>query len=121
MLLFFQVRPPPEPSVLLVAVLCPLVANRCAGAVAAQNSVALVCLFAAKKAVPNTVKFRKRLKWNVAMDWLPVNLLFCAMLMTGFLSLKALAVPMVTIFKNLTNVVILAGDWYFHGATISTG
>ena len=55
------------------------------------------------------------------MDWLPVNLLFCAMLMTGFLSLKALAVPMVTIFKNLTNVVILAGDWYFHGASISTG
>ena len=55
------------------------------------------------------------------MDWLPVNLLFCAMLMTGFLSLKALAVPMVTIFKNLTNVVILTGDWYFHGATISSG
>jgi hypothetical protein len=48
-------------------------------------------------------------------------MLFCAMLMTGFLSLKALAVPMVTIFKNLTNVVILTGDWYFHGASISRG
>ena len=36
MLLFFQVWPSPEPPVLLVAVLCPLVANPCAGAVAAE-------------------------------------------------------------------------------------
>lgn len=86
-----------------------------------QNSVALVCLFAAKSALPDVVKFSKRFNSDVAMDWLPVNMLFCAMLMTGFLSLKALAVPMVTIFKNLTNVVILTGDWYFHGASISRG
>ena len=71
--------------------------------------------------MPSTVKFRSRFDPKVAREWLPVNLLFCAMLMTGFLSLKALAVPMVTIFKNLTNVVILAGDWYFHGASISSG
>ncbi len=104
---------------LLAVLLCPLVAEP--SAVAAQNSVALLCLFAAKSVMPGTVKFRARFNGDVAMDWLPVNLLFCAMLMTGFLSLKALAVPMVTIFKNLTNVVILTGDWYFHGATISTG
>ena len=83
--------------------------------------MALVCLFAAKSALPDVVKFSKRFNSDVAMDWLPVNMLFCAMLMTGFLSLKALAVPMVTIFKNLTNVVILTGDWYFHGASISRG
>ena len=94
---------------------------QCAGAAAALNSVALLCLFAAKKAMPTTVKFRSRFQRDVAVEWLPVNLLFCAMLMTGFLSLKALSVPMVTIFKNLTNVVILAGDWYFHGQNISTG
>ena len=64
----------------------------------------------AKKLFPRIVKY-SRFNMDVAIDWLPVNLLFIAMLMTGFFSLKALAVPMVTIFKNLTNVAILAGDW----------
>ena len=85
-----------------------------------QNSVAIVLLFLSQKMVPGVVKF-SRFQWSVALDWLPVNLLFIGMLMTGFLSLKALAVPMVTIFKNLTNIVILFGDWYFHGASISPG
>ena len=64
----------------------------------------------AKRLFPRIVKY-SRFNMDVAIDWLPVNLLFIAMLMTGFFSLKALAVPMVTIFKNLTNVAILAGDW----------
>lgn len=34
-------------------------------------------------------------------------------------SLQYLAVSLVTIFKNLTNIIILAGDWYFFGATAS--
>lgn len=82
--------------------------------------MAIVALFIARKMFPGIVKFT-RFRWAVALDWLPVNLLFIGMLMTGFLSLKALAVPMVTIFKNLTNIVILTGDWYFHGASISSG
>ncbi len=58
---------------------------------------------------------------KVALQWLPVNVFFVAMLSTGFLSLKHLNVPMVTIFKNLTNVGIMWGEWKFHGAYVSTG
>ena len=72
--------------------------------------MAVLCCMLAKKLFPRIVKY-SRFNMDVAIDWLPVNLLFIAMLMTGFFSLKALAVPMVTIFKNLTNVAILAGDW----------
>lgn len=53
--------------------------------------------------------------------WLPVNLCFLAMLFTGFKSLKLLAVPMVNIFKNLTNILILAGDWYLFGNPVTRG
>ena len=72
--------------------------------------MAVLCCMLAKRLFPRIVKY-SRFNMDVAIDWLPVNLLFIAMLMTGFFSLKALAVPMVTIFKNLTNVAILAGDW----------
>lgn len=50
---------------------------------------------------------------RTAVQWLPVNILFCLMLYTGFKSLQYLSVPLVTIFKNVTNIIILVGDWYF--------
>lgn len=84
-----------------------------------QNIVAVVMVEAAKHCVP-AVKY-DGFKTEVAIEWLPVNMCFIAMLMTGFLSLKNLSVPMVTIFKNLTNVIILFGDWYLQGAIVTRG
>ncbi len=51
-------------------------------------------------------------QWSLAKQWLPVNLFFISMLITGFLSLVYASVPMVTIFKNLTNLITVSGDWY---------
>jgi GDP-mannose transporter len=48
-----------------------------------------------------------------AKEWLPVNLLFIGMLCSGLISFVYVSVPMITIFKNLTNLVTVAGDWYF--------
>ena len=108
MLLFFQVRPLRPPAGLARAASIGAAPLRRGGG--SQNSVAVLCCMLAKRLFPRIVKY-SRFNMDVAIDWLPVNLLFIAMLMTGFFSLKALAVPMVTIFKNLTNVAILAGDW----------
>ncbi len=36
-------------------------------------------------------------------------------------SLQFLAVALVTIFKNLTNIIILFGDWYFFNQKASVG
>ena len=55
------------------------------------------------------------------MSWVPVNLCFIAMLFTGFLSLGTNSVPMVTLFKNLTNMLILFCNWYFDGVTVTKG
>jgi GDP-mannose transporter len=47
--------------------------------------------------------------------WAPVNLFFCLMLFTGMASLQTNSVPMVTVFKNVTNIVTGIGDYAFFG------
>lgn len=54
---------------------------------------------------------------NMAKEWLPLNILFIGMLCTSFFSLVYVSVPMVTIFKNMTNLLTVFGDWYFFDET----
>lgn len=54
-------------------------------------------------------------KLETAKQWAPVNILFCVMLFSGMASLQYNSVPMVTIFKNMSNVVTAFGDYYFYG------
>ena len=69
------------------------------------------------------VEFSKLMGWveyppltlDVARKWAPVNLFFCGMLFTGMASLGSNSVPMVTVFKNVTNVITTAGDYFFFG------
>jgi len=51
--------------------------------------------------------------------WLPLNIFFLAMLVTGTKSLSLLTVPMVTIFKNVQTCVTAFGDWWFFSKTVS--
>lgn len=70
------------------------------------------------------VEFCKYMKWvdypkfnmDTARQWAPVNILFCLMLFTGMASLQHNTVPMVTVFKNVTNIFITAGNLYFFTA-----
>jgi GDP-mannose transporter len=72
------------------------------------------------------VEFSKMMKWveypsfsmATAKQWAPVNIFFCAMLFTGMASLQHNSVPMVTVFKNITNIVVSLGDYYFFGTTV---
>jgi len=69
------------------------------------------------------VEFCKKMQWveypsfntDTALKWAPVNLFFCAMLFTGMTSLQHNSVPMVTVFKNITNIGVAVGDYYFFG------
>ncbi len=82
-----------------------------------QAIVAVVC-----------VEFCKRMgwvdyppfNWETAKQWAPVNIFFCAMLFTGMTSLQYNSVPMVTIFKNVTNITTTMGDYYFFGSHVQT-
>jgi len=72
------------------------------------------------------VQFCKMMNWveypsfemKTAVQWAPVNLFFCAMLFTGMTSLQHNSVPMVTVFKNITNIVVAIGDYYWFGSKV---
>lgn len=55
---------------------------------------------------------------ETAKKWMPLNALFIGMLVTGFLALVHNNVPMVTVCKNLTNMVTITGEFYFFGETV---
>ena len=52
---------------------------------------------------------------EMARAWAPVNVFFCLMLFTSMAALQTNSVPMVTVFKNVTNILTTAGDYVFFG------
>uniref|UniRef100_A0A7S1XWK5 Sugar phosphate transporter domain-containing protein n=1 Tax=Phaeomonas parva TaxID=124430 RepID=A0A7S1XWK5_9STRA len=59
--------------------------------------------------------------WDIARQWLPVNLYFTGMLVSSFVTFKYLSVPMVTISKNLTNIIIVFADWKYNNTPVTYG
>ncbi|XP_017697505.1 GDP-mannose transporter GONST1-like isoform X1 [Phoenix dactylifera] len=55
----------------------------------------------------------ERLTWKLIRVWVPVNFIFVCMLVTGMYSLKYINVAMVTILKNMTNILTAIGETYF--------
>lgn len=74
-----------------------------------QCAIAVVLVEAAR-----VMKWVEYASFNLetAKAWMPVNLLFIGMLCSGLISFVYVSVPMITIFKNLTNLITVAGDWY---------
>ncbi|KAJ8625483.1 hypothetical protein MRB53_034013 [Persea americana] len=52
------------------------------------------------------------LTWRLIRVWLPVNVIFVGMLITSLFSLKYINVAMVTVLKNVTNVITALGEMY---------
>ncbi|XBH83053.1 hypothetical protein VPH35_071575 [Triticum aestivum] len=53
------------------------------------------------------------LTWRLIKVWLPVNIIFVGMLITSMFSLKYINVAMLTILKNVANVLTASGETYF--------
>lgn len=64
---------------------------------------------------------RDPLDWKVIKIWWPANIIFVAMIGTGFYTLQTVNVPMVTLMKNCTNLLIILGDLIFFGKRYSLG
>ncbi|XP_042971101.1 GDP-mannose transporter GONST1-like isoform X2 [Carya illinoinensis] len=52
------------------------------------------------------------LTWRLVKVWFPVNVIFVGMLITSMFSLKYINVAMVTVLKNVTNVITALGEMY---------
>ncbi|WMV55645.1 hypothetical protein MTR67_049030 [Solanum verrucosum] len=57
------------------------------------------------------------LTWRLVRVWLPVNVIFVGMLITSMFSLKYINVAMVTVLKNVTNVITAVGEMYLFDKT----
>lgn len=55
------------------------------------------------------------LRWEMVKIWTPVNFVFVAMNVTGFYALRSIGAGTFTVLKNLSNVLIIAGDAYLFG------
>ncbi|AQK51197.1 GDP-mannose transporter GONST1-like [Zea mays] len=80
-------------------------------------SVTIVSTLSLSGAVPT-----EPLTWNLIKVWLPVNIIFVGMLITSMFSLKYINVAMLTILKNVANVLTASGETYFfkkqHGTQV---
>ncbi|KVI11899.1 hypothetical protein Ccrd_009675, partial [Cynara cardunculus var. scolymus] len=54
----------------------------------------------------------EKLNWKLIKVWVPVNLIFVGMLVSGMYSLKYINIAMVTILKNVTNILTAVGELY---------
>ncbi|XP_061373426.1 GDP-mannose transporter GONST2-like [Gastrolobium bilobum] len=54
----------------------------------------------------------ERLNWRLVRVWIPVNVIFIGMLVSGMYSLKYINIAMVTILKNVTNILTAIGELY---------
>ncbi|WIA14498.1 hypothetical protein OEZ85_003019 [Tetradesmus obliquus] len=59
------------------------------------------------------------LSWELVRIWMPVNLIFVAMLATNFYALQLVGVGMVSVLKNMSNLFIICGDYVFFQRTYS--
>ncbi|KAL5710392.1 GDP-mannose transporter gonst2 [Ranunculus cassubicifolius] len=74
-----------------------------------QNLISVVCVIMLRLfGVVSTEK----LTWKLIRAWLPVNMIFVGMLLTGMYSLKYINIAMVTILKNMTNIMTAVGELY---------
>ncbi|CAI9102896.1 OLC1v1001265C3 [Oldenlandia corymbosa var. corymbosa] len=70
-------------------------------------SVVVVCILTLSGVIST-----EPLTWRLIKVWLPVNVIFVGMLITSMFSLKYINVAMVTVLKNVTNVMTAAGEMY---------
>ena len=54
------------------------------------------------------------LSLKIVKVWFPVNLIFVGMLWSSFISLQLVGVAMVTVLKNLANIITICGDTLFY-------
>ncbi|KAL4610222.1 hypothetical protein ACB092_08G036000 [Castanea dentata] len=54
----------------------------------------------------------EKLNWKLIRVWIPVNVIFIGMLVSGMYSLKYINIAMVTILKNMTNILTAIGELY---------
>ncbi|ORY21369.1 putative GDP-mannose transporter [Naematelia encephala] len=81
-----------------------------------QSVVCVLCVWTVKRI--GIITFRD-FDWNDAKAWFPVSFLLVAVIYTGSKSLQFLSIPVYTIFKNLTIILIAYGEVIWFGGNVT--
>ncbi|EIW68378.1 hypothetical protein TREMEDRAFT_69337 [Tremella mesenterica DSM 1558] len=81
-----------------------------------QSAVCVACVYTAKRT--GLIAFRD-FDMTDAKAWFPVSFLLVAVIYTGSKSLQFLSIPVYTIFKNMTIILIAAGETVLFGGSIT--
>ncbi|KAI0060927.1 UDP-galactose transporter [Artomyces pyxidatus] len=81
-----------------------------------QSVVCVACVYAVKKA--GVISFRN-FDMQDAKAWFPISFLLVSVIYTGSKSLQFLTIPVYTIFKNLTIILIAYGEVIWFGGRVT--
>ncbi|KAK6910944.1 GDP-mannose transporter 2 [Kwoniella mangroviensis CBS 8507] len=81
-----------------------------------QSAVCVACVWTVKRI--GFISFRD-FDMNDAKTWFPVSFLLVAVIYTGSKSLQFLSIPVYTIFKNLTIILIAYGEVLWFGGNVT--
>lgn len=80
----------------------------------------LVCVIAIAILKGASVITYRPLNKTDAKNWAPISVLLVVMIYTGSKALQFLSIPVYTVFKNLTIIIIAYGEVIFFGGLVST-
>ncbi|PPQ65755.1 hypothetical protein CVT26_000356 [Gymnopilus dilepis] len=81
-----------------------------------QSVVCIACVVLVKKL--GIISFRS-FDWQDAKAWFPISFLLVSVIYTGSKSLQHLSIPVYTIFKNLTIILIAYGEVIWFGGRVT--
>ncbi|ESK96406.1 gdp-mannose transporter [Moniliophthora roreri MCA 2997] len=81
-----------------------------------QSTVCIVCVVLVKKM--GIITFRS-FDWQDAKTWSPISFMLVLVIYTGSKSLQFLSIPVYTIFKNLTIILIAYGEVIWFGGRVT--
>ncbi|TFK26165.1 GDP-mannose transporter [Coprinopsis marcescibilis] len=81
-----------------------------------QSTVCIACVWAVKRI--GLISFRD-FDLNDAKKWFPISFLLVSVIYTGSKSLQFLSIPVYTIFKNLTIILIAYGEVIWFGGRVT--
>ncbi|EEB87571.1 hypothetical protein MPER_15036, partial [Moniliophthora perniciosa FA553] len=81
-----------------------------------QSTVCIVCVLLVKKM--GIITFRT-FDWQDAKTWSPISFMLVLVIYTGSKSLQFLSIPVYTIFKNLTIILIAYGEVIWFGGRVT--
>lgn len=82
-----------------------------------QSSVGVTCVLICKRL--GIINFRD-FDWQDARRWFPISFLLVAVIYTGSKSLQFLSIPVYTIFKNMTIILIAYGEVLWFGGHVTS-